>query len=60
MMGEIMTDIQDDVRSVVLNPGSGGVFEWSVNGDLVFSKASTGRYPEMKELKELIYAKLDA
>ena len=59
MVGEILSEIQHDVKSVVLIPGHGGAFEWKVNGDLVFSKQKEGRYPEMKELKEVIYSKLE-
>ena len=36
-------------------PG-GGCFELSVNGKLVFSKLKEERFPEVKELKELIDA----
>ena len=42
----------------MLIPSGGGRFEWTVDGDVVYSKAETGRYPEMNELKELVYAKL--
>ncbi len=53
MVGEILAEIEGSVSGVTLVPGSGGVFEWTVNDELVFSKAAMGRYPEMKELKEL-------
>ena len=59
MVGEILAEIEEHVRSITLIPSTGGRFEWSVNGDLVYSKAASGRYPELKELKELIYAKLE-
>ena len=59
MLGELLTDIQHLVKSVRLIPDTLGLFEWKVNGDLVFSKASMGRFPEMDELRELIYARLD-
>ncbi len=58
MVTEILNEIADDVKSVTLIPSSGGRFEWTVNGDLVYSRDETRRYPELKELKELIYAKL--
>lgn len=58
MAGEIMQDIQDDVRSLTMRPGDGGCFEWSVNGELVFSKQQSGRFPEIEELKELIYPRV--
>jgi selenoprotein W-related protein len=58
MVGEILNEIEDSVASVTLIPGGGGRFEWKVDGELVYSKTETGRYPEMNELKELVYAKL--
>ncbi len=36
--------------------GSGGVFEVSVNGQLVFSKKAEHRFPELKEILEKIPA----
>lgn len=59
MLGELLTDIQHLVSDVRLVPDTKGLFEWSVDGELVFSKAAMGRFPEMDELRELIYARLD-
>ncbi len=59
MLGELMTDIQHLVSEVKLTPDSKGLFEWSVDGEPVFSKAAMGRFPDMDELRELIYARLD-
>ena len=59
MLGELMTDIQHLVSDVKLIPDTKGLFEWSVDGELVFSKAAMGRFPDMDELRELIYARLD-
>ena len=59
MLGELMTDIQHLVADVTLIPDTKGLFEWSVDGELVFSKAAMGRFPDMDELRELIYARLD-
>ena len=36
--------------------GDKGAFEWKVNGELVYSKHATGRYPELKEIKEAVYS----
>ena len=38
----------------MLLPSSGGAFEVTVNGKLVFSKKTTGRFPELDELKAAI------
>jgi len=35
---------------VVLKPGSGGVFEVTVDGRNVFSKEAVGRFPEPGEV----------
>jgi len=43
--------IEDDIK---LTPSSGGAFEVSVDGKLVYSKLKTGRFPEEKELIEAI------
>ena len=58
MVGEILPDIAESVKSLTLIPSSGGRFEWSVDGEVVYSKAETGKYPDLHELKALIYAKV--
>jgi selenoprotein W-related protein len=37
-----------------LTPGSGGVFEVTVDGKLVFSKKKVGRFPEYGEVLGLL------
>ena len=39
-------------------PGAAGAFEVEIDGDLVFSKHSEGRFPELQELKEAVAARL--
>lgn len=41
---------------VELVQGSGGVFEITANGQLIFSRKQTGRFPEEKEIKEKLEA----
>lgn len=36
---------------------SGGVFEIEFDGELIFSKASLGRFPDQDEIKNLIKSK---
>jgi selenoprotein W-related protein len=43
-----------------LIPGSGGVFEVTVNDELAFSKKSLGRHAEPGEIKAILQAKIDA
>jgi selenoprotein W-related protein len=56
---ELLTTFQDYTQSLELVPGRGGTLDITVNGKVVFSKHDSGRYPEMRELKESIAAYLD-
>lgn len=51
---ELLAHYRKDVSELKLVPSGGGCFEVSVNGKLVFSKLEEGRFPEPKELKQLI------
>ena len=51
---ELLTTFQDEVGEVCLQPGTGGIFEVRVDNDTVWSRARQERFPEMKELKQLI------
>ena len=39
------------VAAMRLVPSGGGRFEVSVNGEVVYSKAATGRFPELSEIQ---------
>ena len=51
---ELLTTFDADLNAVSLMPGTGGVFEVRLNGATVFSRKVEGRFPESKELKQLI------
>ena len=51
---ELLTTFDADLNAVSLMPGTGGVFEVRLNGATVFSRKLEGRFPESKELKQLI------
>jgi selenoprotein W-related protein len=54
---ELLTTFQDQLAAVTLVPNTrrpGGTFEVRVNGTAVFSRKEEGRFPEMKELKQLV------
>ena len=44
--------------SIKLIPSDGGRFEVSLDGNLVFSKLETGRFPEDKEIIDQIRPKI--
>jgi selenoprotein W-related protein len=39
---------------VALLPGTGGIFEVRLNDELLWNKKQAGRFPEPKEIKQLI------
>ena len=42
---ELLTNHQHDIESLTLVTGSKGVFDVEVDGELIYSKAQTGRKP---------------
>jgi len=55
-MAEILQDkeLERQIEAFDLVPSEGGRFEFSVNGDLVFSKLKTFRHAEEGELKKVL------
>lgn len=51
---ELLFTFADEVGEVALKPGSGGIFEVRVDGAIVWSKKQAGRFPDSKELKQLV------
>jgi selenoprotein W-related protein len=51
---ELLMTFGEELGELVLIPGSGGVFEVHLNGELIFSRKLHGRFPESKELKQLV------
>lgn len=43
-----------------LVPSSGGIFDFEVNGELVFSKKAIGRHAEPGEIKALLQERINA
>jgi selenoprotein W-related protein len=51
---ELLSTFETDLGEVALVPGTGGIFEVRLDGDLVWSRKEQGRFPEAKELKQLV------
>ena len=52
MAQELLTTFQDEIGEVALQPGTGGILEIRVDGGTIWSRATEGRFPELKELKQ--------
>lgn len=51
---ELLTTFEGDLASVALVPGAGGVLEVRLDGEVLFSRAAAGRFPEARELKQAV------
>ncbi len=54
MAQELLSTFAGELGEVALRPGSGGIFEVHVDEERVWSRAEQGRFPEIKELKQLV------
>jgi selenoprotein W-related protein len=51
---ELLITFEQDLAGVTLKPGSNGIFEIRLNQKLLFSRKDAGRFPEAKEVKQLV------
>jgi selenoprotein W-related protein len=54
MAQELLITFEAELERVCLVPGTGGIFEARLDGAIIFSRKAAGRFPESKELKQLI------
>lgn len=51
---ELLMTFTEKIAELALVPSSGGVFSVLLDGDEIFSREKQGRFPESKELKQLV------
>ena len=56
---ELLSTFADDLGEVALVPAKGGVLEVRLDGELIFSRAEAGRFPEAAELKQIVRDRID-
>lgn len=54
MAQELLTTFESELSEVALAPGTGGIFEVHVEADRIWSRHEQGRFPDIKELKQLV------
>lgn len=54
MAQELLTTFEEELGGVTLVPGMGGVFEVRLGGQVLWSRAGEGRFPDSKELKQRV------
>jgi len=53
-----LTQFKQQIRELKLIPAGGGCFELTVNGDLLYSKLGTGKFPEEQWVLDAVGARL--
>jgi selenoprotein W-related protein len=53
----LLAEFEHQITDLKLIPSRGGVYEVTVDGDLVFSKKATGRHAEPEEILKAIRSK---
>ena len=59
MAQELLSTFENDLDGVKLKPGKGGVFEIYIGDERIFSREEKKRFPQIKELKQLVRDKID-
>ena len=54
MASEVLSTFSLEMGSVTLVPGTGGIFEIRIDGDLVWERKRDGGFPDVKQLKQLV------
>lgn len=54
MTGKLLTTYKQQIQDLKLTPASGGCFEVVLNGELVYSKLKTGKFPDEHAMIQLV------
>ncbi len=50
MTTKLLNQYKQKIQDLKLIPASGGCFELTVNGELLYSKLKTGKFPDEREM----------
>ena len=54
MAQELLVTFEGELTEVALRPGDEGIFEVALDDETLWSRSERGRFPELKELKQLV------
>jgi selenoprotein W-related protein len=54
----LLTTYKQRIRDLKLIPSSGGCFELSINGELIYSKLAEGKFPDEQWVVEKVGSRL--
>jgi selenoprotein W-related protein len=58
LANNLLVTYKQKIQSLTLVPASGGCFELSLNGKLIYSKLETGQFPDEQQIVKLLGGKL--
>ena len=59
MASEVLSTFSLEMGAVTLIPGTGGVFEIYLDGELVWERKRDGGFPDSKQIKQLVRDLID-
>ena len=59
MAQEVLSTFSLEMGEVILRPGSGGIFEISLDGELIWERKRDGGFPDVKHLKQMVRDRID-
>ncbi len=59
MAQELLSTFQNDLGEVALRPGTGGVFEITLDGELIWERKRDNGFPDVKVLKQMVRDRID-
>ena len=59
-MTRLLEEHEDEIASIEVVTGDGGIFDVHVDGALVFTKSMIGRYPDPDDVLPLVRQRLSA
>ena len=54
MTTKLLTTYKQQIKDLKLIPAGGGAFELTVDGDLLYSKLQTGKFPDEKAMVDAV------
>ena len=59
LVARVLAEWEGVIESLEVVPGSGGIFDVHLDGELVFTKSMLGRYPQPDDVLPLLRERLD-
>jgi selenoprotein W-related protein len=58
LTGKLLSTYKQQIQDFKLIPSGGGCFEIKINGELIYSKLETGKFPDEKWVLETVGSRL--